>query len=79
MDSGIEVPVRIGEHGKLGWYTSILPKPLFSSVLMPLEQKIDEAVFFQRVIRGFFNGFEQPAEGRRISRRPEGVWLPYTP
>lgn len=73
------MPVRIGEHGELRRYTSIFPEPLFSSVLMPLEQEVNEAVLFQGIVRGVFNSVEEPAEGLGIGWRPKGIWLPYTP
>ena len=79
MDSRIKVPVCIGEHGKLRWYTFIFPEPLFSSVLMPLEQEVNEAVLFQGIVRGVVNGIEEPAKGLGIGWRPKGIWLPYTP
>ncbi len=46
---------------------------------MPLEQEIDEAVFFQGVVRRLFNSVEEPAEGVGIGGRPKGIWLSYTP
>jgi hypothetical protein len=79
MDSRIEVPVCIGKHGELRWYTSVFPEPLLSSVLMPLEQEINEAVFFQGIVRRVFNGIEELAEGLGIGGRPKGIWLSDTP
>jgi hypothetical protein len=79
MNSRIEVPVCIGEHGELRWYTSVFPKPLFSSVLMPLEQEINKAVLFQGIVSRVFNSIEESAEGLGIGGRPKGIWLSYTP
>ena len=45
---------------------------------MPFEQKIYEAVLFQRIICGVVNGIEKPAEGCGISGRPKGIWMSNT-
>jgi hypothetical protein len=37
-----------------------LSKPLFSSVLMPLEQEINEAIFLKGIVCRVFNGIEKP-------------------
>jgi hypothetical protein len=73
------MPVCIREHGELCGYTSILSELLLPSVLMPFEQKIYEAVFFQCVVCGVLNGTEKPAEGSGISGGPKGIWLSNTP
>lgn len=46
---------------------------------MPLEQEVNEAVLFERIVRGVFNRVEEPAEGLGIGWRPKGIWLPHTP
>lgn len=46
---------------------------------MPLEQEVNEAVLFQRIVRGVFNSVEEPAEGLGIGWRPKSIRLSYTP
>lgn len=53
------MPICVRKSGKLGWDASLIGKLSLASVLVPLEQKVHEAVFLERVVGGVFDRLQQ--------------------